>query len=90
MHKMLNVNDYFQVLMRSGRMHSECGGPGLDAKRPQRMFKLGEGLDDGVVRAAAALAGLPFQRHESLPKDVKGLHVDRDPRRADGSGKWDV
>ena len=28
---MLNVNDYFQVLMRSGRMHSECGGPVADA-----------------------------------------------------------
>ena len=27
MHKMLNVNDYFQVAMRSGKMHSECGGP---------------------------------------------------------------
>ena len=25
---MLNVNDYFQVAMRSGKMHSECGGPG--------------------------------------------------------------
>ena len=24
---MLNVNDYFQVAMRSGKMHSECGGP---------------------------------------------------------------
>jgi len=27
MHKALNVNDYFQVDMRSGKMHSECGGP---------------------------------------------------------------
>jgi len=27
MHKMLNVNDYFRVAMRSGKMHSECGGP---------------------------------------------------------------
>jgi len=26
-HKVLNVNDYFQVAMRSGKMHSECGGP---------------------------------------------------------------
>jgi hypothetical protein len=32
MHKMLNVNDYFQVAMRSGKMHSECGGPDADLK----------------------------------------------------------
>jgi adenine phosphoribosyltransferase len=29
MHKILNVNDYFQVAMRSGKMHSECGGPAI-------------------------------------------------------------
>jgi len=28
MHKTLNVNEYFQVAMRSGKMQSECGGPG--------------------------------------------------------------
>lgn len=38
MHKMLNVNDYFQVAMRSGKLHSECGGPGLAAARPNRPF----------------------------------------------------
>jgi hypothetical protein len=27
MHKILNVKDYFQVTMRSGKMHFECGGP---------------------------------------------------------------
>jgi organic radical activating enzyme len=29
---MLNVNEYFQVAMRSGKMQSECGGPGVSPK----------------------------------------------------------
>ena len=33
---MLNVNDYFQALMRSGKMHFECGGPGGITNQPPR------------------------------------------------------
>ena len=30
MHNALNVNDYFEELTQSGKMHSECGGPAAD------------------------------------------------------------
>ena len=30
LHKVLNVNEDFQVAMRSGKMHSECGDPGYE------------------------------------------------------------
>ncbi len=51
---MLNVNDYFQVAMRSGKMHFECGGPGAKtyAHIYENYFGAGLSVYQGVGVAA--------------------------------------
>ena len=89
MHKMLNVNDYFQVAMRSGKMHSECGGPGakgattitvtrneiLYGLNQADKFILGIVLVDGDHQEGPYYVRQPFQQEPDWAETSKNLDL---------------